>query len=91
MPIPLELSGSQYDDCANLFVNDLVRANGDNLRCVVLYGGLARDPNPILGWSDIDLIAIFRDIRKRNVITLAQLISGNSSGGTYRGSSEAAC
>jgi hypothetical protein len=75
MPTALKLSVTQYHDCANLFVNDLVRANGNNLRCVVLYGGLVRDPNPILGWSDIDLIAIFRDMSKRCVITLAQLIN----------------
>lgn len=65
---------SAYDACLKSFVAQLLAGNTDNVHCVVLYGGLVRDGKPILGWSDIDLVVLFRDILARNAATLATLI-----------------
>jgi hypothetical protein len=63
-----------YDACLGSFLTGFMAENPDNIRCVVLYGGLVRDSQPIPGWSDIDLIAVFEDIRERDPLKLALLL-----------------
>ena len=65
---------SAYDACVKSFIRHLLAENADNVQCVVLYGGLVRDGRPILGWSDIDLLVVFRDILARNAASLAHTL-----------------
>ena len=68
------ITADKYDACLQDFVEGLLNYNVDNVLCIVLYGGLVRDGEPIPGWSDIDLIVLFRDILTRNGATLSSLL-----------------
>jgi predicted nucleotidyltransferase/uncharacterized protein YutE (UPF0331/DUF86 family) len=50
---------TNYTNCIEEFVSKIVNTFDDNLRVIILHGGLVRDPSPIARWSDIDLIVVF--------------------------------
>ena len=66
--------GNEYAACLRDFLVGLLKENNNNVASVVLFGGLARDKKPISGWSDIDLLVVFRKILMRNSERLAKLV-----------------
>jgi predicted nucleotidyltransferase len=66
---------NEYEACLSVFLKGLLADNVDNVRCVLLYGGLVRDGGPIPGWSDIDLIIVFRNILKRDGTAFSSFLS----------------
>jgi len=65
---------NDYGPCLRSFLTSLLKENATNITSIVLFGGLVRDGAPIPGWSDIDLLVIFRKILHRNAQRLAVLI-----------------
>jgi len=51
---------ARYTNCIEEFVSRIQITFDDNLRVIILHGGLVRDPSPINRWSDIDLILLFK-------------------------------
>ena len=66
--------GNEYAACLRDFLVELLKENNNNVASVVLFGGLVRDKTPIPGWSDIDLLVVFRKILARNAEALAKLV-----------------
>jgi predicted nucleotidyltransferase len=72
---------SDIQDCSNYrsaitrLIEGLVLQFSGNLHSVYLFGGLVRDGHPIPGWSDIDLLVVFRSIRERSTSDLGGLVS----------------
>ncbi len=66
--------GSAYGSCLRDFVTALLRENAGNIGSVVLSGGLVRDGKAIPGWSDIDLLVVFKNILDRDAERLAHLV-----------------
>ena len=64
----------RYRDCLEGLVSNIVANNPQNIEAILLYGGIVRDLTIFDGWSDIDIIVIFRDITKRNAFELAKII-----------------
>lgn len=58
---------TRYRNCLEKFIEEFVDLNKDNLRGIILFGGLVRDRKGIPGWSDIDLAVIYQDITARNI------------------------
>jgi len=67
-------SRTEHAACLKNFLTELLRENADNIASVVLFGGLVRDGKPISGWSDIDMLVVFRRILDRDARSLAQLV-----------------
>jgi predicted nucleotidyltransferase len=59
-------ANTPYGNCLYILLNKVIEKFTNNIQCVILLGGLVREGRPILGWSDIDVIIIYRDILKRN-------------------------
>ncbi len=70
----VETDIQRYHACLNEFVQGVLAHRPDDIVCIVLYGGLVRDGNPIPGWSDIDIIVVFENITKRSGLTLSHLL-----------------
>ena len=68
-----QLTG-RYGDCLAELISEITSHNPGNLETILLYGGIVRDVRVFDGWSDIDVIVIFRDISKRSARDLAGLI-----------------
>lgn len=66
--------GDKYRECLREFVDDVVAVNRRNIQAIILYGGLVRDRRSCEGWSDIDVIVIFKDIKKRNPVRLSDIL-----------------
>ena len=64
----------RYRDCLEKLVSNIISSNPQNIETILLYGGIARDLLIFDGWSDIDIIVIFRDITKRNAFQLTKII-----------------
>lgn len=52
---------SKYENCIEEFVSQIRNLFDDNLRAIILHGGLVRDSSPINLWSDIDIIVVFKN------------------------------
>lgn len=65
---------TRFSTCIDDFVSVLAKRLGDNVRAVVLHGGLVRDPAPIERWSDIDLIVVLRHYSDRVTPTISELV-----------------
>lgn len=52
---------TKYENCIEEFVSQIQNTFDDNLRAIILHGGLVRDSSPINFWSDIDIIVIFKN------------------------------
>ncbi len=65
---------SKHTACLKEFLTELLRENSDNIISILLFGGLVRDGAAIPGWSDIDLLVLFRDITRRDARNLAGLV-----------------
>lgn len=63
---------SPYTECLGVFLHGLLADNADNIKCVIMYGGLVRDGMAIPKWSDLDLLVVFQDILKRDPAKLAK-------------------
>jgi predicted nucleotidyltransferase len=70
-------SAGSYEACLNSFVRGVLDQSEPNVRCIILYGGLVRDKEPIPGWSDIDLLIVFKEISKRDAGVLSELIDSS--------------
>lgn len=70
-----ESLGINYRNCLKEFVDEIIMHNLDNIRTVLLYGGLVRDGHVFDAWSDIDVAVIFHDIVKRDPVKLAALLN----------------
>ena len=75
LDITEEKAANKYDACLVDFTRRLLSYNRDNVLCIILYGGLVRDGEPIIGWSDIDLIVVYGDILSRDSVTLSRLLN----------------
>ena len=67
-------SATPHGMCLREFLNLIVHTYVDNIQCVLLFGGLVRDGAPILGWSDIDILVIFKDLMTRDPRELANIL-----------------
>ena len=65
---------TKYRDCIEKLISNIITNNPENIEAILLYGGIVRDLRTFDGWSDIDVIVIFRDIMKRNAFELAKII-----------------
>jgi predicted nucleotidyltransferase len=63
-----------YGPCLDCVVRTLLSQERENIACLLLFGGLVRDDKAIVGWSDIDLIVVFRDILVRNQSLVGDVI-----------------
>ena len=63
-----------YQSAIKEFRDALLASNQNNVRAVVLFGGLARDRAISSGWSDIDFIVVFNQIRLRDPKQLASVV-----------------
>lgn len=68
-------AGNPYAPCLAYVVESLLLNAPENTSCLLLYGGLVRDGKPFLGWSDIDLVAVFRDTRLLDLRFISELIA----------------
>lgn len=64
----------KYRICINELVESLLEWQKENIKSILLYGGIVRDGSAIAGWSDIDMVIIFKTIEKRNSRELAALV-----------------
>lgn len=64
----------RYSTCIGNFVSTLIKTFDDNVRVIILHGGLVRDPAPIEHWSDIDLILILRHYSPRVTPSISELV-----------------
>ena len=66
-----------YRESINTFVEEIVDTNQNNIQAILLYGGLVRDAASIEGWSDIDLIIIYKNIMNRYAQSTAKIVIRN--------------
>jgi len=64
-----------YRESINTFVEEIVDTNQNNIQAILLYGGLVRDAASIEGWSDIDLIIIYKNIMNRYAQSTAKIVN----------------
>lgn len=64
----------KYRVCLEELVNSIIEKNPENIETILLYGGVVRDSKAFEGWSDIDIVIIFKNITKRSAMDLANII-----------------
>lgn len=64
-------------ECIACLIDFTSRVVGDmrhNIDSIILYGGLVRDGKSLEGWSDIDLIIVFKNILDRDPKKIANYL-----------------
>ncbi|MHA2245389.1 MAG: hypothetical protein ACXADY_10525 [Candidatus Hodarchaeales archaeon] len=74
----------RYKDCLVEFIETFISKNENNIQCIMLFGGIVREQRILDQWSDIDILIIFKDIRKRNSFELAKLVNSLSASYSIR-------
>jgi predicted nucleotidyltransferase len=64
----------EYRCCLAKLVDGIIADNPRNIETILLYGGIVREGKSLDGWSDIDIVVVFKDITKRDTVKLAALL-----------------